>query len=303
MRFQAIVPMAASFLIMFAAGCKSRGSAGSGVKEEEASSNVPTPGVPSTTLKLEDLKTMNRAKWITLFEGGVANPSLIPTREHPGVPFLGSGYPQIAFETDGAAILDKIFPAGAPIAARGAITVFTRFLSTTFNADFANKIWNGKELTTREVNGVLSTSLINQFVQNSANIQLFTAQVVPSTTRLQSTPGPIILLDYTNTGVPLISQIRDELRLVSERFDNVERNGQSQTERRRLYLGPTFINKGTGTETAINLLARALSLAGGITTAAAEEAITSTPVLWFALEFREPMTPNSRPQMPDVPEE
>jgi hypothetical protein len=129
----------------------------------------------------------------------------------------------------------------------------------------ANDIWRGKNFITADG----KTTLKNQFIQSSGAIQLFDAVVVVDQSKLDG--QPIILLDYRVSGVPGINAIRDEIRLVSE--STITQNGQPM--RRRLYLGPTFLlpeQASNGVEAAFY------------------STFASVPILWFALEFVEPLS-------------
>lgn len=196
-------------------------------------------------------KGNNFAVWRKLFGEGRANESLRPTYDTRSQNVLGDGYP-------------KIFNAKA------------------LNG-FANYIWNGKEFSTTPDGS--STTLVNRFVKESGNdVKLFTADVVidAKSQLADADTQPVILLDYRNSqfvdpnthsvlvtppgGVPVIRAVRDEIRLVCQ---TTERG-----ERRRLYLGPTFLLPGQ----FYSLVGKKIGVP-----------FEKNPILWFALEFKEQM--------------
>ena len=217
------------------AGCRT--DSGSALHEGETTVEPVLPDINIT-----QLKTMTLEEWQTLFANGQATDALIPSRESPGVTYKGAGYPRI-FNT--LPQLNLV----------------------------ANKIWNGKNFITED--GV--TMLKNQFVQDTGTsaVQLFDAKVVVDGQSRLNDGKPVILLDYSVSGVPGIKAIRDEVRLVSKKIQQVEDADGIHFECRYLYLGPTFLVPAN-----LNSLVSAWA-----------KPWEFKPVLWFALEFTPPCGP------------
>lgn len=142
------------------------------------------------------------------------------------------------------------------------------FQTIPFGNTLANRLWNGKNFITRDA----VTTLKNQFVEESGTsvIRLFDAVVVVEPETREGDGKPVILLDYRISGVPGIEAIRDEIRLVRE--STTEEGGH--VIRHRLYLGPTYLLPEQ-LLTPASVLARPWEF---------------HPILWFALEFHEPMS-------------
>ncbi len=252
------VQLAASFgiCLMVFAGCKTSEN-GSAVKDDEAVGGAPAApaGQPdfcvSQATGRADLEHLTKEEWAQIFTQGLASAALIPSADHPGIATPGKGFPKI---------------------------VSSFLLNST-----ANRIWDGKTMFTDEQG---NTKLINRFFEHNEQplLPLFTASVViDPASRWRANDGkPVILLDYTQTKladpsaglgkiddyvVPVISAVRDEIRLVC----------QTTTDgvRRRLYLGPTFLLPSEFKTTLGKKLAKKFEV---------------DPILWFALEYEEPAT-------------
>lgn len=247
---------------LWSAGCRTSGGS--------ATNQVPDAGAPSSggegglqdaapiadfcvgPTSLEAVKTLGVDQWQAAFKQGIASSAAIPSSDRVNVFTAGKGFPKIV----GNLTIDSL----------------------------ANRIWDGKTMMTTEDG---STRLYNRFLQvgDDVSIDLFSAQVrVDAASKWTQQDGkPVILLDYlqstltdpsrglgsiNNVVVPVISAIRDEIRLVCQTT--------SGGERRRLYLGPTFLIPEKFVTPAGRLVAQRYE---------------HDPVLWFALEFTEDAAP------------